>query len=80
MEKWREQQKRSKSQSKNESFLALFIVLVLERDTGVGKRTRVPILCTAISGMIAGKLHKGTGLQLQLQNYVPNEMTSGSFK
>ena len=46
------------------------IVLVSKKNTGVEKRTRASILSTAISWMIAHKLHIGTGFQLQLQNDV----------
>lgn len=48
----------------NENFLALSMVLVNERSNRPGRKTRVLILCTAISCLIRGKLHNDTGLQL----------------
>ena len=45
-------------------------MLVSKMNTGVEKRVRASILGTAISWMIAHKLHIGTGFQLQLQNDV----------
>ena len=48
--------------------ISLSTVLVSTKDTGMEKRTRASILGTAISWMIAHKLHIGTGFQLQLQN------------
>lgn len=48
--------------------MALLIVLGSEQNIGLGKRTRVPIFCAAIRGMIVAKLHKGAGIQLQLQS------------
>ena len=50
--------------------ISMSIVLVSKKNTGVEKRTRASILGTAISWMIAHKLHIGTGFQLQLQNDV----------
>ena len=47
----------------NESFLDLSIVLASERNTSPGKKARAPMPHSAISFMIAGKLHNGAGLQ-----------------
>lgn len=70
MEKGTGQQKISQHRSKNEGSLALSIVLVSERNTGLGKETCVPTICTAVNCMIVGKLQNGAGFRHQLQNGV----------
>lgn len=70
MEKGTGQQKISHYQSKNESSLALSIVLVSERNTGLGKGKCVPTICTAVNCVNVGKFQNGAGFRPQLQNGV----------